>query len=398
MNLLRRILVATDFGAAADEAVSMAGFVARQFRSQVDVLHVKSGKSPAAGSAESIAEGVAKAEARLREAGAAAVKTHVVDGNALEQIERVAQQEDVNVIMAGVGDIFPSGQVCLGPLASRLRQKSSKPVWIVKPETGPPIHRILCPVDFSPSSAKALRNAIHLARGLRAVLSVLTVKSSLTEEFEETLDFAEDGEHSLRSHLPEYEEFLRGFDFHNVHWRCVARRGKAQSVIPEFAKEIRAHLLVMGSVGRSGVSRMLVGGVARRVAQEMPCSIITVRQEDLIRCDMEEQPAEPSRSQCEAQPTYADCPRHSHGEELLEQGFAEEAITYFEDCIAAYSECPKAWESMAIAHERLSHERDARQCKERADQIRQRQLNQQIQDELRGKYATYRELFGIEYE
>jgi universal stress protein A len=54
-------------------------------------------------------------------------------------------------------------------------------------------------------------------------------------------------------------------------------RGEAREGIVEMAKEWRADLIVMGSRGRTGVSRLLLGSVAEFVARHAPCSVEIVR-------------------------------------------------------------------------------------------------------------------------
>jgi nucleotide-binding universal stress UspA family protein len=59
--------------------------------------------------------------------------------------------------------------------------------------------------------------------------------------------------------------------------RTVVRRGSPAAEIVELAAEEHADLVIMGTRGRGGVSRVLLGSVADRVIRTAPCPVLTVR-------------------------------------------------------------------------------------------------------------------------
>ena len=59
--------------------------------------------------------------------------------------------------------------------------------------------------------------------------------------------------------------------------QVLLRTGDARDVINQCAKELHADLIVMGTHGRRGVSRMLLGSVAETVVRSAPCPVLTVR-------------------------------------------------------------------------------------------------------------------------
>lgn len=84
-------------------------------------------------------------------------------------------------------------------------------------------------------------------------------------------------EESWASDESRFMRFLEGFDFRDVDWSKVVRKGKAHEEILATSKEMGMDLLVMGSVGRIELPRILMGSVAERVIREMPCSIVTFK-------------------------------------------------------------------------------------------------------------------------
>src|SRR5439155_13800022 len=59
--------------------------------------------------------------------------------------------------------------------------------------------------------------------------------------------------------------------------RTVVRTGTAHQEIVDLAADERADLVVMGTHGRRGVSRVFLGSVADRVIRLAPCPLLTVR-------------------------------------------------------------------------------------------------------------------------
>ena len=161
------------------------------------------------------------------------------------------------------------------------------------------------------------------------------------------------------------------------------------------AREIDADLIVMGSAGRTGLAHVLIGGVARRVAQVLPCSIITVRSESPIRLTIEGEIPQADAVFCATHPSREDCDRFQHGNELLREGLAKEAIEHFRACTAEYSMCANAWLQLSRAHARIGELEKARDCAAKAQEALRRQEYQQIEDEARGTTFLHRRMFGI---
>ncbi len=399
MKLVEKILFATDFSPEANNAQETAAFVARQFGAEILLLHVMPGNVECSSAErsrveEKMGEHLKHAADRIRAQGVQSVETRLCTGIEFDQIDHVANQCNVNVIIIGAGRVADGGQIYLGTTAFRLRRKATRPVWVVKPGASSTISKVLCPVDLSKASARALRNAIHLARRFRGELTILTVIQSMSSYYGEPLDLDEPQDTATQMRLREFERFLRDFDLHDVNWRKELRRGKPYREILRVAGDTEADLLVMGSVGRTGISRFLVGGVARKVAQQMPCSIITVRSEEPIRLLIEGEIRKPDANFCAAKKRDASCSRFDHGTELLEQGFPEQALTHFQNCIDEYDLCPHAWASIAAAHRRMGHEQEAEKCQKRAEELSQILLNNAIEADIRENHSLFRSIFG----
>jgi tetratricopeptide (TPR) repeat protein len=131
-------------------------------------------------------------------------------------------------------------------------------------------------------------------------------------------------------------------------------------------------LLVMGTVGRSTLTRLLVGSVTTRVMRALPCSAIAVKAENLIRVHVEE---------C-VEDLKA---RFDQGVELLERGFLEQARQEFEHCLEQAPCYPPAWEQLAIVNEELGNHDEAERCRFHAHDILETMWNQRIEADLKSR-------------
>lgn len=287
MKSLEKILVATDFGPSAGDALRTAQVLATTWGSKVILLHVMPNLPGSLVGLRplrlAIRERLWVLQNELVKAGVSVVASEVAEGVAFDQILRASDRLDVNVIVVGSGGQAESGAGPLGVTTERLVRKASQPVWVVKAGAAPVFQRILCAVDFSDPARRALGNAIHLARSFRAELQVLHVSESWPELYAVHAAVAVEAQARYQSEeRQELDAFLRAFDFSAVAWTKVERQGVAHREILRCAGEWKADLLVMGSVGRTGLSRILLGSVAGKVLREMPCSVITVKPEGAV--------------------------------------------------------------------------------------------------------------------
>jgi nucleotide-binding universal stress UspA family protein len=137
-----------------------------------------------------------------------------------------------------------------------------------------PLRTILHPTDFSNYSNYAFRLACSLARDYGARLVVLHVAQPPTAVIGEgvmPLPTAID----LRP-LHEQLHQLRPADpTMLVEHRLV--EGDAAVEILRVAEEIKCELIVLGTHGRTGLSRLLMGSVAEQIVRKASCPVLTVK-------------------------------------------------------------------------------------------------------------------------
>lgn len=136
-------------------------------------------------------------------------------------------------------------------------------------------HRILVPIDFSPYSDAALSLATSLARDGGGTLVLAHVEVIPLS--------AAGGEYLYAIPEPPTEELLDKLehvmppDSHvPVERRLLA--GDPADAIIRLAESENIDLIVMGTHGRRGLRRLLMGSVAEAVVRAAPCPVLTVKQ------------------------------------------------------------------------------------------------------------------------
>ena len=138
--------------------------------------------------------------------------------------------------------------------------------------------RILVATDFAESAERALACAVQLARQHGAELILLHVYMDLPAYPEITAGQVEAIYEEQRRWIEDaLERRARAARGEGLLARTRLRTGPAASTIAATAMEERADLLVVGTHGRSGLDRLIVGSVAERVVRLAPCPVLVVK-------------------------------------------------------------------------------------------------------------------------
>lgn len=142
---------------------------------------------------------------------------------------------------------------------------------------------IIVGIDRSEFSKAALVEAARLAKSSGGQLSLVRGEYSDTEEFSTTTSSPEK---KLERGKELCEEIRTTFTSEcNVEMKCVVREGEPHEVIVEVADEMKADLIAMGTHGRRGLKRMIMGSVTWGVIQDSKCDILVVRKRNKPGCE-----------------------------------------------------------------------------------------------------------------
>jgi nucleotide-binding universal stress UspA family protein len=136
---------------------------------------------------------------------------------------------------------------------------------------------LLVPVDFSPVSEAALRHATRLARKKKGRLvivhvlpspAIFSAEDGFVDYYDLLVKDAETGMKRLARRLR-----LKPRDF---RW-ILLRASDTGLAIARQAKKSRASMIVMGSRGRTGLQRFMLGSVAERTLRYAECPVLIVK-------------------------------------------------------------------------------------------------------------------------
>lgn len=358
MRSLKSILVATNLTSANEQLFETVVNFAWSFGSRLTVLHVQPHHE--LGPLDAYCQGL---EAKLTEEIAqrfanehAGVNEIAIEtGSPATTILRKANEIEADLIAISTGE----NSQRVGPIAQAVIEHAHQPVLAVHPgQHNAKIQTVLCPVDMSSVSMRGLRNAIRLAKGFHAklhVLSILPEVSWLTAA-EQSGQLAHAQSAFAGQWVERLNQFLADADFQGVSWTQEVRKGYIDDEICAMAHQRQADLIVMGTTGMTGAAQILLGSTTRRVLQQLPCSLLTVKDEDVLSADYEGAIEEMRWLLDQAQVALG-----THDDEL--------AVQKFDAILRLNPFHIPALEGRALACERLGDFERADRCRQRIDQL-----------------------------
>lgn len=286
-----RILVPTDGSdwamAAANQAFALAklGDATVYALSVVDLRHFEDDLVGTPVEDElSIADQTAQAAAdHVEQVGTEAgcrVRTYVQRGIPHENILQFVGDHDIDLVAMGTHGRTGLQRYLVGSVTERVLRRSSVPVLTTHLDGGqlPTYEHLLVPTDGSEGARNALDHAIDIATAAGARVTVLSVVDSraftggfetgptLPDIREQLETYAEDAVDALQTHVSEA----------NVDVEGAVTVGLPADEITSYAEDHDADLVVVGTHGRSGLERLILGSVTERVVRTSETPVLAV--------------------------------------------------------------------------------------------------------------------------
>ena len=284
------ILAAMDLDKGSDEILRQADALARSYHVKLSVCHVL----PEIFAVRPLfpqlhldeALKVFDLEAAVRDALLKRIRT--VTAREPPQIEIEIEQGTVHAGILRAADNIGAGAVVigrkvdhgglhiLGSAAEHVVRYANCPVLVARPS---PAGKVLAATDFSDPAFSAIEAGMAEARRRKADLAIihaidlLPVLSPFYEEFygRPPMVFRDQMRTLWQQRLDECVHHYK------AKGGGLLRDGPAAPAILSAASELPAQLLVVGTHGRTGLSRIALGSVAEAVVRAAPCSVLTVR-------------------------------------------------------------------------------------------------------------------------
>jgi nucleotide-binding universal stress UspA family protein len=280
MARYRKILVAYDGSASAQNALSLASQLAREDKSWIKVLAVMpsyEGDLELVG-ISNIREAISgQGQKLLAEAQAIAdredvlILTNLEQGEPYERIIHVAEDENCDLIMLGRRGRNRLERELMGSVTARVIGHTGKDVMVVPEPARLSWNRLLLATDGSFYSEKALKIAVDLAQEKGAQITAASVVFTNDEFSALAPELVKELIATTRVML---EEVRSQGEASGVRIETIVKEGEPHQAITSLAADMAADLIIMGSHGRKGLTRLLMGSVTERVVGFAPCPVL----------------------------------------------------------------------------------------------------------------------------
>jgi universal stress protein E len=278
-----QFIAATDFSTRSQRALRRAGLLAHATGAKLTLVHVVDDDQPHAliemerHEAERILGEQIGAVAELRGIQCGPM---VAKGDPFDGILRTAADLNTDLIVMGAHRKQFLRDVFVGTTVERVIRTGPYPVLMVNNEVKRPYWTVLAAVDMSVPSA----NAIRVAQTVGLVDAHVTLVHAFQPFAKSKMDMAGLDRTSIDDHvagerrkaMDELAAFLSAHGLDGNGWSRRIEEGRAFEVISRAVEETRADLLVIGTHGRSGLLKLLLGSVTEEVLRSLNLDILAV--------------------------------------------------------------------------------------------------------------------------
>jgi len=378
MKLLNKILLAVDFRNSSENIVNNAIGMGHVFSSEIVLIHVldddiQDDKIKKLLN-EAVIKRLEKIRTKIKNEGLKTSEPILEFGSFYDKISQTANNINANMIIIGSAEKLEDDAFKLGITAEKIIRKSDKPVWVIKENKPLNVKNIICPVDFSRHSKRALKNAITITRRLNAKLVIINVCKEVTSgPLNLNLNFDKENERIMAEHIKKMDSFLKGFTLTDLQWTKEIKKGAPSTEILKAISKYKSDLLIIGTTGKSGLNKMIMGSVTEKVIRVVPCSFITLKSEDIINLQLETE--------------IRDIESHYKvAQQLVDDGFYKEAINEYKICLNINDMHVPSLNGMSNIYKKLNDNQNAQKYKSMAKSVMQSIWDRKIENEIRKSY------------
>jgi nucleotide-binding universal stress UspA family protein len=304
VSLFQHILIPIDAQPLSLHAAKMGLEVAKQFAARVTMVHVLEVHPMFALQTDFVASGVLVDQAKkllgpwvsLAEDHGVQLETKLLEdetGHVAASITKMAEDLHCDLILMGTRGREGFDRLLVGSIAERVARTAKRPVMLLRGTAqvvkANPIVSVLVPIDDSLESQQALKTAAELAAQLDIGVHVLYVVpdmplpmgdglgfGTLTYQPETLLEALNNRGRAIIDNAKQVLEPVLKAE--KLEVSMVQQGGeRIAQVILRFAREHASSLIVLGTHGRSGIDRLLLGSVADGVMHHADVPVLLVR-------------------------------------------------------------------------------------------------------------------------
>ncbi|MCB5185783.1 universal stress protein [Methylobacillus gramineus] len=275
------ILLATDLGARCDRALDRSIQLAQVWQAKLTLVHAFEAEydfsdQPRWRHPEDPALAVQAAlEEELGTMVLPGVSARVVKGKPAEVVLKVTEEEQADLILTGIKRDGAFEKALLGDTVTELARSSNVPVLIVKKRVRTPYRKIVVATDLSEISRPALARALDLFGPDNIVLF-----HAAYAHFASRMDDRTGYESELRvDAIQNCKDFIAQVagDVVAAQMEVLVEYGEPDLLLEKYVLDHNVDLVVVATKGRSGLLGALLGSVATRILDTVPCDVLIAR-------------------------------------------------------------------------------------------------------------------------
>ena len=216
---------------------------------------------------------LSKATALAKREGAL-IKTVLEEGEIFERIVDLAEAENCGIIVMGRRGMSTLERALVGSVTARVIGHSQRDVLVVPESAKIGWKKILLATDGSKHSLNATEKAIDFAKSYGGTLTAISVVDVPDELYAEAPTVVDELVRKAKGYAENVKNMARAA---GVEVNTQVREGESHEAVTRLAKDEGADLIVMGSHGRTGVKRLLMGSVTEKVIGHAPCPVLVVK-------------------------------------------------------------------------------------------------------------------------
>ena len=205
---------------------------------------------------------------------------------AVDAILRVAERDEVDLIVLGSRGLRGVKELFLGSVSSGVLHHADCPVLIIQGENAPggteAFTNVLLASDGSPCAQRAARVAVELAQKFAISLTVLNAYEHLSSVCLPGDDGSVVDDMDMDHYAKQWLDYVTQpvselANEAGISCSYVQEIGRPDQIIVDFANKHAVDLIVLGSRGLGGYTRMFIGSVSNRVVHHANCPVLVVR-------------------------------------------------------------------------------------------------------------------------
>ena len=279
----RTLLLATDLTPACDRAFDRAVQLARQWGAHLTVVHVvETGDREVIGVSRrtsSASSEMARLLETVRAQDNLQISHHLSFGKAAEALLSLAREMKCDLLITGLAHAKSLGEKFIGSTVEHLVREAQVPVLSVRRRAYQPYKSIAVCIDFSEPSRHALDRALALFPDCRftavhayniGVVGMVGPDSTVAEyEEKQQVDIQALMQGAMN-------KLLAGSGGNHPVLQSHFGHGDPDAVMKSFVESEAPDLIVVGTHGRTGLRRALIGSVAARILETVPSDVMAI--------------------------------------------------------------------------------------------------------------------------